>query len=69
MKSRSGSASTWFIGAPKKAFAYIENQPLTVEAAPIGDRSFSRDIVAGWKASERGVVGVKEPRYVIKCTA
>ena len=69
VKSRSGSASTWFIGAPKKAFAYIENQPLTVEAAPIGDRSFSRDIVAGWKASERGVVGVKEPRYVIKCTA
>jgi SRSO17 transposase len=30
---------------------------------------FERDVVAGWRASERGVMAVKDPRQVQKNTA
>ena len=70
VSARTGSTTTWFIGDFRKAFIYCYNHPLTVVQAPQNNSAeFERDIVASFKASERGSFGVIEPRYVIKCTA
>lgn len=70
VKARTSSASTWFIGDFKKAFAYMENWPITVVQAPSNaEDDFKRDVVAQYKASERGTAAVLDPRYVVKCTA
>jgi hypothetical protein len=70
VKQRSGSATTWFYGAPKDAFVYMENFPLTVITnTENAYASFERDIVAQSKASERGAAGVLERRYAMKVTA
>jgi len=59
----------WFIGDFHKAFAYMENWPITVTQAPINSEAdFNNDIVLRFKASERGVAAVLNPRYVVKCT-
>lgn len=70
----SGEAATsakkwWFIGDFKKAFAYMENWPLTVtQSAPGSDADFNQDIVVRFKASERGAAAVMNPRFVVKNT-
>lgn len=70
VKSRTGSATTWFLGDFKGAFGYSEVWPLTVEEmAPNSHASFTRDIVSAFKVSRKGVYYCKEPRKVIKCTA
>jgi hypothetical protein len=59
----------WFIGDFKKAFAYMENWPITVTQSPAGgEAEFTSDIVVRFKASERGAAAVLNPRYVVKCT-
>ncbi len=59
----------WFIGDFSKAFAYMENWPITVTQAPINSEAdFNNDIVLRFKASERGAPAVLNPRYVVKCT-
>ena len=59
----------WFIGDFRKAFAYMENWPITVTQAPLGSEAeFSNDVVLRFKASERGAAAVLNPRYVVKCT-
>lgn len=59
----------WFIGDFKKAFAYMENWPITVtQSAPGSDADFNQDIVVRFKASERGAAAVMNPRYVVKNT-
>ncbi len=59
----------WFLGDFKKAFAYMENWPITVARAPHNSEAeFSNDIVARFKASERGAAAVLNPRYVVKST-
>ena len=66
--SASVSGSTWFIGDFKKAFAYMENWGLTPASLPAGSTlEFTRDVVAGFKFSERGVPAVIEPRRAFKC--
>lgn len=66
--SASVAGSTWFIGDLKKAFAYMENWGLTPASLPAGSTlEFTRDVVAGFKFSERGVPAVIEPRRVFKC--
>ena len=58
----------WFIGDFKKAFAYMENWPITVSQSPPGSEAeFNNDIVVRFKASERGAAAVLNPRYVVKC--
>ena len=53
----------WFIGDFKKAFAYMENWPITVTRSPVhGEAEFSQDIVVRYKASERGAAAVINPR-------
>lgn len=57
----------WFLGDPKRAFAYMENWPITVVQAPSNSEpEFSRDIVLRFKASERGVPAVMDPRYMLR---
>jgi hypothetical protein len=59
----------WFIGDFHKAFAYMENWPITVTQSPLGSEAdFNNDIVIRFKASERGAAAVLNPRYVVKCT-
>jgi hypothetical protein len=59
--------ATWFMGDPGKAFRYVENWPLTVVQAPQNSEAeFNQDIVARFKASERGVAAVFDPRYMVK---
>lgn len=70
VRARSGSDTTWFYGNPKAAFAYMQNWPITVESEGAnGPQSFDRDIVARYKASERGAAGVLERRFMLKATA
>ena len=59
----------WFIGDFRKAFAYMENWPITVTQSPPGSEAeFNSDIVVRFKASERGAAAVINPRYVVKNT-
>lgn len=70
VKQRTSSDTTWFYGNPKEAFVYMQNWPLTVEQeGENGHLAFSNDIVARFKASERGAAGVLERRYMLKATA
>ncbi len=59
----------WFLGDFAKAFAYMENWPITVTQAPTNSEAeFNQDIVLRFKASERGAAAVINPRYVVKST-
>jgi hypothetical protein len=59
--------ATWFMGDPSRAFRYIENWPLTVVQAPQNSEAeFNQDIVARFKASERGVAASFNPRFMVK---
>ncbi len=59
----------WFMGDFKKAFAYMENWPITVtQSAQNSEADFNQDIVIRFKASERGAAAVLNPRFVVKCT-
>ena len=59
----------WFIGDFRKAFAYMENWPITVTQSPVGSEAdFNQDIVVRFKASERGAAAVLNPRFVVKAT-
>lgn len=59
----------WFIGDFKRAFAYMENWPITVtQSPPNSEAEFNQDIVLRFKASERGAAAVINPRYVVKST-
>jgi hypothetical protein len=59
----------WFIGDFHKAFAYMENWPITVTQSPPGSEAdFNSDIIVRFKASERGAAAVINPRYVVKNT-
>ncbi len=70
VKARTSSASTWFIGNPKKAFELREGWPIEVRQAPPNNPAeFDRDIVSSWKVSHYGVPATVEPRHMVKCTA
>jgi hypothetical protein len=59
----------WFIGDFSRAFAYMENWPITVTQSPLGSEAdFNNDIVVRFKASERGAAAVINPRYIVKNT-
>ena len=68
-ESASAAAMWWFLGDFRKAFAYMENWPITVTQSGAGSEAeFSQDVVMRFKASERGAAAVMNPRYVVKCT-
>lgn len=59
----------WFIGDFKKAFAYMENWPITVtRSSRFSEADFSQDILIRFKASERGTPAVLDPRCMVCCT-
>jgi hypothetical protein len=59
----------WFMGDFHKAFAYMQNWPITVTQAPTNSEAeFSQDIILRFKASERGAAAVINPRYVVMST-
>ena len=59
----------WFVGDIKKAFAYMENWPITItQSPPNSEAEFNQDLVVRFKASERGAAAVINPRYVVKST-
>lgn len=65
-----GNGTTWYCGNFKRAFAYMENWPITVTQSLMGSEAeFTKDIIARYKASERGNAAVIDPRYVVKNTA
>lgn len=65
--SASNAAKYWYYGDFAKAFAYMQNWPLTVVQAPANnDDEFDRDVVAKFKASERGAAAVMDPRFAIE---
>jgi hypothetical protein len=62
--------ATWFYGDLAKAFAYMENWPITVtQSADNSEAAFNQDIIMRFKASERGAVAVMEPRAIVRCRA
>lgn len=68
-ESAADAKKWWFLGDFRKAFAYMENWPITVTQAPRGSEAeFAQDIVLRFKASERGAAAVIDPRFVVKCT-
>jgi len=68
--SPTAAETWWFLGDFARAFAYMENWPLTVtQSAPGSEADFTQDIVVRFKASERGTPAVLDPRYVVRCTA
>jgi hypothetical protein len=59
----------WFVGDFRRAFAYMENWPITVTQSPLGSEAeFNNDVVLRFKASERGAAAVLNPRYIVKNT-
>lgn len=61
--------TTWYMADFAKAFVYMENFPLRIDQAPSNSEDdFKRDIVAQYKASERGAFFVRDPRYIIRNT-
>jgi hypothetical protein len=67
--SEADAKKWWFLGDFSKAFAYMENWPITVAQSPLNSEAeFNNDIVVRFKASERGAAAVINPRFVVKCT-
>lgn len=59
----------WFIGDFRRAFAYMENWPITVTQSPMNSEAdFNQDILVRFKASERGAAAVINPRYIVRST-
>ena len=69
LPGRLATDTHWFLGNPRRAFAYMENFPLAVVQAPAGSEDeFKRDIVTQFKASERGAFATLDPRYMVQNT-
>ena len=65
--SAANAKATWFFGEISKAFRYMENWPITVTQAPQNSEAeFNQDIIARYKASERGVPVSWNPRFMVK---
>lgn len=70
LAARMATDTNWFLGDLTKAFAYMENWPITVVQAPSNsEEEFTRDVVMRWKASERGTPATLDPRYMVKSAA
>lgn len=70
LPTRMATDTSWFLGKPSAAFAWMENWPMAVIAAPANSQDeFDRDIVQQFRASERGAFATIEPRHMVKATA
>ena len=67
--SAANAKKHWLYGDFAKAFAYMENWPITVVQSPPNSYvEFNQDIVIEVKASERGTCAVINPYYVTRST-
>ncbi len=65
--SAANARNYWYIGEPKRAFRYRTLFPLQViSASPNNPAEFERDVVAQFRASERGVAYVRAPWLMAK---
>lgn len=66
--TRAAANAYWLIGNPTKAFVWKTIWPLKVTEAPVSSEAeFLEDVVMRFKAGYKGVAGVMEPRYMIRC--
>jgi hypothetical protein len=66
--SATNAKDLWFIGNFQRAFAYMENLPLTIASASPGDYEMAdRRLVTAIFLDEMGVPAPLEPRHVVKC--
>jgi hypothetical protein len=66
--SEANAAGLWFVGDFQRAFAYMENFPLTINRATPSDYEMAdRRLAAAIFIDEMGIPAVIEPRYVVKC--
>jgi hypothetical protein len=64
---RAAANAYWYMGKPKQAFVWKQIWPLTVEEAPNNNEvQFTRDVWQRYKASYKGVAGVREPRLMVR---
>lgn len=69
LPTRMATDTSWYLGNPSRAFAYMENWPITVtQAPPNSEAEFTQDIVTRYKVSERGATATIEPRLMVKAT-
>lgn len=65
-KSAANAKTCWFLGDIAGAFRYMENWPISVVQAPANSEAeFTQDILLRFKASERGIPAVWEPRKAV----
>lgn len=63
--SASDADGYWYLGDFPRAFKYMQNWDITVVQAPVNSEAeFTKDVVARFKASERGTPAVEDPRFV-----
>lgn len=69
VKNRTSSATNWFYGQPKRAFAYMEVWAIeTLQAAQNSEAEFVNDVMMRYKVSERGAAASLEPRHMVEGT-
>jgi hypothetical protein len=69
LRNISGSDSHWWLGDLSAAFEYVENWPLQVLNLGAGSHDeFHRDIVAQFRADERGTFNTRQPRKIVLST-
>jgi len=61
----SNADKNWLIGDPKRAFRYRQLFPLQVIAAQHDKDAFDRDVIAQFRADERGVAYAYAPWYML----
>ena len=65
--SASNARHYWICGDTRRAFRYMQVFPVTVvQAPPNSELEFSRDVIARWKAAERGVPVCVQPRAIAR---
>lgn len=69
LAARMATETTWYLGTISKYAKYMYNWPLQVLQSDMNSEvGFTRDIVARYRADERGAYVVVQPRVVTKCT-
>ena len=69
VQSRSGSASTWWLGDFRQGFVYMQNWPLTVlQEGANTEVGFTRDVIARYRVTERGAAAVRERLCAVRNT-
>jgi hypothetical protein len=69
LEFRMATDTSWYLGAPAKAFCRNVHFPMEVQQAPAGgEDDFNKDIVMKFKVSGKMNFGTKEPRAMVKST-